>query len=139
MRQPVTGPALATALVLLCSTAPLLAAADVKCSATSKCPRELPCCFRKTSSSSPLPSKPILTYLSRAGDGLSESPGDCGTGRSCTFGCDPLWSFSPGSCAPNPGCVNKTYRRPDLVGVFVASLWLGVACACLFCWVGFLF
>lgn len=35
--------------------------------------------------------------------------GQCGTGTYCLGGCDPRFSFSPDSCAPEPICVDKTY------------------------------
>ncbi|CAG8575857.1 6640_t:CDS:2, partial [Ambispora gerdemannii] len=72
--------------LLLLATAILQINAQVQCSASSPCPESAPCC--------------------------SEF-GYCGSGRFCLGGCNPLLSFKPTSCAPNPICRSMTYNLKD--------------------------
>lgn len=59
----------------------LTLAAGETCSATQKCPKDSPCC------------------------GVG---GTCGSGSyQCAGGCQPMMSFSPSSCLPNPICTDK--------------------------------
>jgi len=39
--------------------------------------------------------------------------GFCGDGTYCLGGCNPLWSFEPTSCAPEPICENAVYTFAD--------------------------
>lgn len=74
----------------------VLAAAT--CGNGSKCPQESPCC----------------------------SPyGDCGVGAYCLGGCDPVNSFSRGSCVDNPVCQNETYTFANLDGLQSIDKYLG--------------
>ncbi|KAI0346405.1 concanavalin A-like lectin/glucanase [Trametopsis cervina] len=78
---------------LLSAVVPVLAQGGQVCNATSLCGTEAPCC--------------------------SEF-GFCGTGSFCLGGCNPLFSHSLDSCAPNPVCENS-HTFPDLSRIAMNS------------------
>lgn len=71
-----------------------------KCSKSSKCPKDTPCCS---------------LY------------GDCGVGAFCMGGCDPLMSNSLKSCVPAPVCKSGTYDLDSLDDVQSIDKYLGDA------------
>ncbi|EPQ29634.1 uncharacterized protein PFL1_02853 [Pseudozyma flocculosa PF-1] len=91
-----TGLAAAAAVALsLASSLPLARGASTACGADSKCPKDSPCC---------------------------SAEGTCGRGSmQCAGGCQPLFSYSPSSCLPNPVCQSQSmaikssdYNNTDL-------------------------
>ncbi|PHH86028.1 hypothetical protein CDD83_10847 [Cordyceps sp. RAO-2017] len=73
-----------------------------KCSLSSKCPRDAPCCSQY---------------------------GECGTGAYCLGGCDPRMSFSLEACVPAPVCRSARRRFETLDGVVDIGKYLGDASA----------
>src|SRR5690606_41830455 len=51
--------------------------------------------------------------------------GQCGIGGYCLGGCDPLWSTSLNSCAPQPVCKSGTYKFNGLKSVVHKTKYLG--------------
>ncbi|ORX35156.1 putative cell wall organization and biogenesis-related protein [Kockovaella imperatae] len=81
-----------------------LTLAQTYCNATSLCPESAPCCSEY---------------------------GYCGSGTFCLGGCEPMHSFSPTSCRPNPICQSMTTTFANDVSRIqqVASEWNGNASA----------
>ncbi|RPA80802.1 hypothetical protein BJ508DRAFT_122592 [Ascobolus immersus RN42] len=72
--------------------------------------------------------------VAECGRGLGKCPsnkpccsqyGQCGIGAYCLGGCDPLWSTSLGSCAPQPVCKSGTYKFGGMKGVVHKTKYLG--------------
>lgn len=69
-------------------------ASTTTCAWDVHCPLEAPCC---------------------------DAYGQCGTGSSCLIGCNPLWSFSIESCAPEPICKSMNVSDDHVVTVRLSA------------------
>ncbi|UNI22931.1 putative glycosidase CRH2 [Purpureocillium takamizusanense] len=74
--------------------------AGTKCSLSSKCPKESPCCSQY---------------------------GECGVGAYCLGGCDPRSSFSLDACAPAPVCKSTTTKFDSKDSIVDIGEYLGDA------------
>lgn len=89
----------ATAAAFLATLA-LVRAAAPKCSPSSPCPSDAPCCSQY---------------------------GQCGVGAYCLGGCDPMSSHSLQSCVAAPVCQSKDYKLDSLDDIMPNTKYLGDA------------
>jgi beta-glucanase (GH16 family) len=85
-----------TSLVL--AALAIVGASAQKCSLSSHCPKETPCCSQY---------------------------GDCGVGAYCLGGCDPQSSFTLDSCVPEPVCRGGTFTFKDMSRIMSKDKYLG--------------